>query len=247
METKDEEIVIDLQRVFETFKKGWFIYLVIMIICAVSALAFTIFLIPKSYTTSGKIIVVKQFDSQSTSDSLSYSDLQLSEKLVDTYSEIIKSEIISDTVTKNLNLDISNAEYNNMLTVGSSNSTEVIQITIESRDANLSAKMVNEIIEVFINKIDSIMSVNNVSVLNNAKVPDKASSPSILTNTVIGFVLGILISSAIILLKVMFDTKIKSEAEIKEIFTYPIIGKIPKIITNEKGEYINEYQRKIKS
>ncbi|MEA5026317.1 putative capsular polysaccharide biosynthesis protein YwqC [bioreactor metagenome] len=223
----EEAVFIDLQHVLDILKKYWLIFTLIIIACGCFFGIFTKYFVDKTYTAVGKIIVVKQADSNLTLDSLTYSDIQLSQKLVDTYSEIMKSEVISDAVIKNLNLQISNATYNQMVTVSSVNDTEVIVISVESLDPELSAKMANMIIEVFIDKIYDIMNINNVSVLNNAKIPTSASGPSIMLNIIIGIMIGLVLCTVYIFYSLLTDNKVKTEEELKTIFDYPIIGKIP--------------------
>ena len=241
MENREDEIVIDLHKLWDIFKKYWLMCVVILTLFGVAAATITIFFIQKSYTAAGKMIVVKQNDDGSSAN-LSYSDVQLSQKLVSTYSEIIKSELISDKVIRNLNLSFSNSEYNKMLSVGSVGSTEVIEIKISSLDPVLSAKMVNEIIEVFIGNIDGIMNVNNVSILNKAKTPTSASSPSLVKNVAVSIILGGLLSAAIIFLKLILDTNVKDEDELKQIFNLPIIGRIPTNGVDKKGTYSNDHK-----
>ena len=92
----------------------------------------------------------------------------------------------------------------------------------------LSADIANEITNVFEEKIYDIMQIENVTTLTNAKVPQKKSGPSTTKNTMIGAMVGLVICVAIVLIQMFTDTKVKTEEEVKKIFTdYPIIGSIP--------------------
>ena len=70
-------------------------------------------------------------------------------------------------------------------------------------------------------------SIENVTVLNSAKIPEKKSSPSNIKNTMIGFLLGCVIDGCIVLYILLNDRNIRTEEELKQIFDYPIIGLIP--------------------
>ena len=114
-----------------------------------------------------------------------------------------------------------------MVNISSVKDTEVIKISVETKNPALSARIANEIVSVFQRKIVKIMNIENVTVLNSAKVPEQKSSPSNVKNTMIGFLLGCIIDSCIVLYILLNDRNIRTEEELKQIFDYPIIGLIP--------------------
>ena len=71
------------------------------------------------------------------------------------------------------------------------------------------------------------MNVENVTVLDVAKVPEEKSGPSNVKNGLIGGAVGVVISGLIVVYKTLTDTKVKTVEEVKDIFDYPIIGNIP--------------------
>ena len=75
------------------------------------------------------------------------------------------------------------------------------------------------------------MSIENVTILNSAKVPEKKSSPSTMRNTLIGFLLGCFVDGCIVVYLLLNDRNIRTEEEMKQIFDYPIIGLIPDMNT----------------
>ena len=100
---ENDEIEIDLSRVFEIIKKHFKPFALIILAASIVAVLITLFLIPKKYTAEAKLIIVQK--SNQDSQQISYNDLQTSQKLVNTYSEILKSEAISDEVIQNLKLE----------------------------------------------------------------------------------------------------------------------------------------------
>ena len=79
------------------------------------------------------------------------------------------------------------------------------------------------------------MNIENVTVLNSAKVPEQKSSPSNVKNTMIGFLLGCVIDGCIVMYLLLNDRNIRTEEELKQIFDYPIIGLIPELNMNAGG------------
>ena len=231
MDDRDNEVEIDLFQVFNIIKERLLMFVLICLVCSTVAFCITKFVMKKEYTATAKLIVVQKSNSSTAQQNITYSDLQMSQKLVSTYSQIIMSEAISDPVISNLDLynkyEIDSEKYNKIVKVSSANNTEVINIDVTTNDPELSANIANEVVNVFEEKIFDIMQIENVTTLTEAKIPQKKSGPSTLKNTAIGLVLGLLICAGITVFILLTDTKVKTEEEVKRIFDYPIIGSIP--------------------
>ena len=131
---ENDEIEIDLSRVFEIIKKHFKLFALIILATSAVAALVTLFLIPKKYTAETKLIIVQK--SNPDSQQISYNDLQTSQKLVNTYSEILKSEAISDEVIQNLKLDDLDTEgYQKIVKISSVKDTEVITVAVTSKDS----------------------------------------------------------------------------------------------------------------
>ena len=227
--TFEEEI--DLLQIFEIIKQKLSLFILICMIFCTAALCITKFVMKEEFTATAKLIIVQKSNSSSSQQNYTYSDQQLSQKLANTYSQIIMSEAISDPVISNLDLydkyGIGSGTYNNIVKVSSANNTEVINVSVTTNEPQLSADIANEITSVFEEKIYDIMQIENVTTLTNAKVPERKSGPSTVKNTLIGALIGLLICSIIVVISLFTDTKVKTEEEVKKIFDYPIIGSIP--------------------
>lgn len=228
MINENDEVVIDLSRFWEEFKKIWLRCLTITVLFTVCGYLISAFLLTEVFTATSRLIIVQQSGTETTQQ-ITYNDVQLSQKLVNTYTEIIKSEAILDKVIDNLNLNYNSEELNELLKVSSVNNTEVIDVSITTENPELSAKITNEIVDVFQKEIYEIMNVSNVTVLNEAKIPEEKSGPSNIKNSLIGLAIGIILSGIMLTIRVLTDTKVKTEEEVRAIFDYPIIGVIPDV------------------
>ena len=242
MNNKNVE-TIDLLELLRICKKNLLIFISICLFTGAIAFCFTKFFVKEEFTANAKMIIVQKSDAASSQQNYTYSDVQLSQKLANTYSEIIMSEAISNVVINNLDLDnlygIDSGKFSKIVTVSSVNSTEVISIDVVTNDPKLSADIANEIVSVFEEKIYDIMQIENVTSLTEAKVPLKKSGPSILKNTTLGILLGLVICGIIAIKILLTDTKVKSEDDIKKIFegcNYHIIGNIPELNIKEEND-----------
>lgn len=240
MDERDYEYEIDLMQIFEIIREKLVLFILICIVTCTIALCITKFVLKEEYTATAKLIIVQKSDSASAQQNYTYSDLQLSQKLAATYSQIIMSEAISDPVISNLDLfnryEIDSEEYGKIVSVSSANNTEVIDVSVKTNDPVLSADIANEVVNVFEDKIFDIMQIENVTTLTDAKIPTKKSGPSTLKNTAIGGILGVLICGIITVIQLLTDTKVKTEEEVKKIFDYPIIGSIPDFEISNKED-----------
>lgn len=238
MKNKDDFVEIDLIRILEIVRNEILIILAIFVVCCTAGYAYGRFFVEDKYTATAKMIVLQDSESNANSNYTS-SDQAFAQKLVNTYSQIIMSDAIADPVISNLDLlnkyGISSAGYKNIVSVSSADNTEVINVSVTTSDPVLSTDIANEVVNVFEEKIYSIMKIENVTTLTSAKVPTSRSSSN--TRSIsIGAAVAAIISIIIVLIIYFTDTKVKSEEEVKQIFDYPIIGNIPEFQVNDQEE-----------
>lgn len=111
---------------------------------------------------------------QTNSDNITSSDVSVSTNLVNDYREIIMSNRVTERVERALGLE-SLQEFD--IQVASKNNTRIIEITVVSKDAYLSAAVANELAGTFSQAAVEIMRVDNVSIIDAAQVPLKPSGP----------------------------------------------------------------------
>ena len=243
---EQDEYEIDLLQVLEIIKQKFWLFFAICLVFCSAAFCITKFLMKEEFTAEAKMIIVQKSDATASQQQYTYSDVQLSQKLASTYSQIIMSEAISDEVINKMNLyelyEIDSEAYSKIVKVKSADNTEVINVTVTTNNPKLSADIANEIISVFERKIYDIMQIENVTTLTEAKIPQKKSGPSTTKNVAIGGLIGLVICGIITLISLFTDTKVKTEEEVKQIFNYPIIGSIPYFEIKEAEEEIDDDQ-----
>ena len=71
--------------------------------------------------------------------------------------------------------------------------------------------------------------------------------PSITKYTVIGFILGILLSAGVLFVIAMMDDTIHDEEYVIQTYDYPILAKVPDLLNSGTKKYGYYYQNKSKS
>ena len=163
-------------------KRLGIIALITVVAVAASAII-SFFLLDKIYETSTTLMVANTRNNQS--DSIEYNTLLVNQKLVKTYSVIAKSDRVLDRVIEKLGIDMKPSELKDKITVASEGETEIIRITVEDTDPGFAMDLANLLAQVFMEQVVNIMKLDNVQVIDVAKIPEKPVKPRPLLNTAI--------------------------------------------------------------
>jgi capsular polysaccharide biosynthesis protein len=219
---------LDLRKLIEILLRRWWIICAALIFGAMSAFLITTFFIDPVYSAKATLYVYNSENRQASS-TITSSDISVSKTLVDTYIVILKSDAVLNDVAKQTGLDYSAESIRKMISASSVNNTEVFQVTIENTNPSHAQIIANTLVEVAPPQIIRVVHGGSVEVIDSATLPTVPSSPNTILNTVIGGLLGLIIAVMGVLLYEMLDTRIKTENDLTEIFTIPVIGVIPSI------------------
>ena len=165
---------------------------------------------------------------------MTYNDLTMSQKLVNTYSEIIKSRSISEAVIKQLNLDLTAEELSKKITVSKVNDTEIIRIKVSDTNPETATLLTNTIADVFKKEIKNIMEIDNVSTIDTAQVPECHVKPNKIMNMAIAGVFGMMVSVGLAFILEFLDRTLKIPTDVERQLGLPLIGAIPDIEMEKK-------------
>jgi capsular polysaccharide biosynthesis protein len=229
------EETISLKEILETLKKRLVMIIMITMTAGLVSGIISYFFLTPIYQTSTQILVNQAKSEQSP---YSPSEVQTNLQLINTYNVIIKSPAILDKVADELNLDMTAAQLNQKITVGSEKDSQVVNISVQDESAEMAASIANKTAEVFQTEISKIMNVDNVSVLAKATVVEKQSpiKPQPLLNVAIALVVGLMASLGLAFLLEYFDNTVKNEQDIEKILDLPILGVIATIDNQKMDE-----------
>ena len=137
-----------------------------------------------------------------------------------------------------------------MISISNQTNSQVFSVNVKSGDAKMSKDIANTIAEVFKEKVASIMSVSNVSIVSKAMTNSKPVAPNVKLITLAGFVLGIFAGFAWGFIKEVTDRTVKDLEFLTDglkLTNLGVIGYIGKIrdvkdviSANQKKNTINE-------
>ena len=189
-----EIIEIDLKRIWKALWSKFWVICVSAILCAVISLTSTIYFITPKYQSSAMFYVNNH--SLSVGDasfSLTSSDITAAKSLVDTYIVILKSRACLNDVIDYSGVDVSYNELKNMISASSVNATEIFEIVVTSPDPEEAETLANAIAHILPKRISSIVEGTSANIVDYAVIASSPSSPSYTQNTLIGFIIGLLI------------------------------------------------------
>lgn len=218
---------IDIKDFLGYLKK----YLIPMIVVALIATGGSIFynlaIKTPMYKTSTTVVLAQQTSDKTTS-SVTLNDISINQKLVATYTEIVKSKLVLEQVIDDLKLDTTAEKLAKHVTVTAIEDTEILKITVEDGNRIAAAQIANKIADVFTKEIVNIYQLNNVSVIDVAQVNDKQSNNTTVRDAAIAMLLSVFGVSAIAFIIYYFDDSIKYSEDLEKKIGLPIAGKIIK-------------------
>jgi capsular polysaccharide biosynthesis protein cps4C len=194
---------------------------------AIGALGYSAFVANKIYQSTSRIYVVSRQNQEN--NALTNQDLQAGSYLVKDYREIILSQNVLNQAIEELKLEMTPAELAKKVSVAVPTDTRILSITASDPDPKEAARIANGLKDVAAEKIIAVTKVSDVTTLDEAVVPQNPSSPNIKRNVVIGFVLGGVLISILVILSEVLDDRVKKPEDIEEVMGITLLGVIPSV------------------
>ena len=224
---ESKEIELDVISLFKTLWRRKFSILSTALIFALAALGYSTFVAKKTYQSTSRIYVVSRQNQEN--NALTNQDLQAGSYLVKDYREIILSQNVLSQAIEELKLDMTPGELSKKVSVAVPTDTRILSITASDADPKEAARIANGLKDVAAEKIIAVTKVSDVTTLDEAVVPQNPSSPNIKRNVLLGFVVGGVFISALVILSEVLDDRVKKPEDVEEVMGVTLIGEIPSI------------------
>ena len=246
----NEELEIDLQQLFGALvNKAWLIG-VTAVLCAVLSFAGTFFFITPTYQSTAKFYVnnssLSSF-SEAALSSITSADISASRGLVKTYIVILNTRETLNDVIDYAGVDRTYGQLKGMISAESVDSTEIFQVVVTSPDPAEAEKIANAIAYILPNRIKEIIDGTSAKVVEYAIEASAPSSPSYTRNTMLGFVIGLVLSAGLVVLQELLDITVRTEEDIAQSCKHPVLAAVPDMEAHTKGGYYYGYGNKKKA
>ena len=219
---QDDEIEIDLKEIFYLLLSHWKSIFLAMLIGAAIFGAYHTFLLKSSYQADASIYIT------STDSMISFSDLQLSAALTDDYANIIKSRTVLNRVIDELDLNLNYRQLGALISVDNPDSTHIVDIKVTCDDPELSRNITNALMNISVDQIYQVIGSGEPTVIDYAMAEAVQDvTPSLKKYLMLGALFGALIVCAIVVLRMLTDTTLKTVDDIDRYLHLPVLAAVP--------------------
>ena len=235
---ESQEVEINLIPLLkEILRKLWLILLVGVIVGGAVYVGAKVFIKP-TYR-SGFTAYVNNKQSKQSKDYLTSSDVNAAKELVLTYQSIIKSNSILTAAAKSIGVDMPYDSLAGRVSTEVKDDTEIISVYVVDTDPQFAYDFAQAISKTAPAYMAQIVEGSSMKIIDVPEYNDRRYKPSYMRYGIIGFLIGALIVTVIIIIRYFMDDTVKNESEIENKFAMPILGVIPDVTkaSNRSSDY----------
>ena len=218
---------LDLKDLFNMFWTKKFEIILIIAIAVVIGFIYSYVLVKPEYKSTTSILLAKSNTAQADDGTITSSEISLNQKLVSTYSDLIKTEKVL-TQVNNLQINKTVEELQKNIQVSAKDDTEIIEISVTDADSEMARRIANEAAQVFITQIaQEYYNMDNVYVVDEARAESAPYNINHTKDLVIFAAAGFVIACIYVLIANMLDTTVKSKEDIEKKLGLTVLTSIP--------------------
>ena len=235
MNENPEMVEIDLRKLLLAYLHKWWLIALCALLVGAASLLYTMEMVTPLYQAS-VTIYVNNVRSGERIDYISGSNLQASQQLVNTYSNIIKSDTVLSKVAQEAHVDYTPENMRKLLSTKQVGETELFNVYITHPDPEEAAHLANAVANVAPAEIENFVEGSSAKIIDYAKVPTSRCSPSYSRSAVLGAAIGGVLAVVYVTLRCLMDVRIKEEEDLAALFDYPVLGQIPRFDQLSSGK-----------
>ena len=245
---KNEYYTIDIIHIVKSLMRRMWLIILSGILVAALGFSYATFMVTPTYASSIMLYVNNSsFSLGNTSFSISSSEITAAQNLVKTYSEILNNRTTLERVIDKTGVPYTYRQLSGMIVAVPSNNTEIMKVTVTTKNPYESAKIANCIAEILPIRVSEIIDGASMEVVDSAIPEFDKVGPSITKYTAIGLVLGVLFMAVILVTLALKDGTIHDEDYVLQNYDCPVLAKIPDLLSSESKRYGYYYRAKNKS
>lgn len=246
---RNEETIDLLQLAAALWKKAWAIALTAAVF-GIAALLYTVMFIKPLYKAEALMYVnSSNISVGNTKLSISQAELNAAQTLVDTYIVIMNTRTTMEDVIQQSGVPYTYEEMmeKKMVRAAAVNGTEVFSIEVTSTSPKEAELLANTIARILPEKIASIVEGSSARIVDYAVEPAKKASPSISRNTMLGVLLGMVLSCGVIVVLELLDEQIHDSDYLIQTYEIPVLAVIPDLLsTKSSNDYYQSAEQRAK-
>lgn len=248
MNNRNEDFEIDLLKLFKALWKRALVIILVALIAASAAFAYTALFVSPTYEATASFYVNNSSISiGSVSYSITGGELNAAYALVNTYIYILQSRTTLEDIIEKAELPYSSSALRGLISTKGVTGTAAFNVTVTTQSPTESEKIANTIAEVLPERITEIVDGSNVRIVDYAIIPAHRSGPSYARNLLIGFLAGAVLAAGVIAVRFIIDEQndqlIHSSDELRQLYPdIKVLAMIPDMrLSEKKGYYYSSY------
>lgn len=207
-------------------KKKIKLIILITFISTLTSSIISFYVIKPTYQVEVSVIIGKPENYGYDKTQYNFSDVEMYQKMVKTYSLIIKSKEVAEKVNKKINNEISVSQIKSMITAEQQGGTQILQIKVKSNDPKQAMKVLNVVTDAFEEESKRIFPEIGIKTMNKSEIPTEPVEPNKKFNIAIALFLGLMVSVVLVFSLEFMDTTIKSQNDVEKYLELTVIGVI---------------------
>lgn len=220
---EQDEITIDIGELIGVLWKKAHIIILVGIVCALAAFFGTKLLITPQYDSVTKIYVI----AKQNENAITTSDLQTGNMLTKDYVEMVKSRPVLEKVISVLDLDMTTGALLDCIKVEVPADTRMIKITVRHEDPKMAKNIADAVRDAASVQIKDVMNIDAVNTVEDANLPTGKATPNTMKNTMMGGILGVILTMGIIVLIHILDDTIKTPDDVERYLELNVLASLP--------------------
>jgi capsular exopolysaccharide synthesis family protein len=196
-----------------------------------------------TYTAS----VLMYVNTKDSSASTNLNDLNYAQKVVTTYINFLRTKTFFKQVVEESELNYAPEQIRGMTQIQAINNTELFEISVVSFSANDSYILVKAMQKIAPVVIHNIKNTAEITVVDPVIYPLYPSGPNVIWNTMMGGMLGFLLSLIVSFLWEVVDIKVKDQQELMKRYQLPVLGAIPNYNVFRRNKILTRLFKSTKS
>lgn len=203
------------------------ILVIIPVVFFAASMFYSFEMVAPTYTATTTFMVLNQ----TYYDSITYNDLMIGEILINDYQFLAKTRTVSLTAAQSLGYENS---AGCTIAISGVTNTRFVNLSVTCTEPEKAANMANAITEELSKRISDIMKIDNITIVEPARVPLSPSGPIKSKIVMTATVIGLAIAAGIVILLEFMDNTIQSSDDIEKYLGIPVLAQINKL--DEGGE-----------
>lgn len=198
-----------------------------------------------TYQSTAKLYVVNSSDS-----AINLTDLNIGDKIADDFVQVFRNRDVYDQVVIHMkekygvDLKYSFGRMQSMMGISIITDTRILKITVTSPDPVEAYQIATAYADMAKEFIAGIMGMDKPTDFEKARIATSPSGPNMSRSVVMGFLVGAVIATAIIVLQFIVDDRIRTAEQLQKRLGMPTLGMVPIQGTERKNRKKSKGARK---